>query len=92
MSGAGRYRSMWRSFYDSIQCLVYVVDRTDRSRIGSSVSELKEIREGIIKYIRSIYRYLVVVKKKIPFILVLNISFYKYNLFSLINSKNRTRR
>lgn len=74
MSGAGRYRNMWKSFYDSIQCLVYVVDRTDRSRVGSSVAELKEIRESILKC-NIYFNYLVVVKKKIPFVVVLNISF-----------------
>lgn len=70
MSGSGRYRKMWINYYDDIDCLVFVIDRTDIKRYGCILSELKDIRNMIEE-------------KKIPFIVVFNISFLIYkNLFN----------
>ena len=40
MSGHGRAREMWQSYYSDVDCIVFVVDCSDPIRIGSAQEEL----------------------------------------------------
>lgn len=40
MSGAGRYRNLWEHHFKSCQGIVFVIDSSDRMRLGNQSYEL----------------------------------------------------
>ena len=38
MSGAGRYRSLWEHHFKACQGIVFVIDSSDRMRLGESIN------------------------------------------------------
>ena len=45
MSGQGKYRSLWESFYGEVDCIVFVVDSADRVRLAVAKNELETLLE-----------------------------------------------
>ena len=43
MSGQGRYRGMWEYYYQHVQAIIFVVDATDKKRIGVARDELDKL-------------------------------------------------
>ena len=43
MSGQGRYRCMWEYYYQHVQAIIFVIDCTDKKRIGVVRDELDKI-------------------------------------------------
>lgn len=43
MSGQGRYRSLWESYYEDVQAVIFVIDSTDRLRIVVAKDELDHL-------------------------------------------------
>ena len=43
MSGAGTQRDLWKGYYASCSAVIFVVDSTDKARIGAAKRELDEM-------------------------------------------------
>ncbi|KAL9650553.1 hypothetical protein ABK040_004771 [Willaertia magna] len=47
MSGQGKYRSLWESFYGEVDGIIFVVDSADRVRLAVAEDELKILMKEI---------------------------------------------
>lgn len=45
MSGQGKYRSLWESFYGEVDGIVFVIDSADRVRMAVARNELETLLE-----------------------------------------------
>mmetsp|Transcript_7981 Transcript_7981/g.19006 ORF Transcript_7981/g.19006 Transcript_7981/m.19006 type:complete len:188 (-) Transcript_7981:30-593(-) len=43
MSGQGRYRSLWETYYGDVQAIIYVLDSTDKVRMCVAKDELEHM-------------------------------------------------
>lgn len=48
MSGAGRYRNLWEHHFKSCQGIVFVIDSSDRMRLGNKIYICNEISAGFL--------------------------------------------
>ena len=50
MSGQGKYRDLWESYYDQSEAIIFVVDAADRLRIKVAKNELDMLlqNQGLI--------------------------------------------
>ena len=46
MSGQGRYRSLWESYYRDVQAIIFVLDSTDKVRMCVARDELATVLEN----------------------------------------------
>ena len=50
MSGQGKYRDLWESYYDQSEAIIFVIDAADRLRIKVAKNELEMLlqNQGLI--------------------------------------------
>ena len=46
MSGQGKYRDLWESYYDQSQAIIFVVDAADRLRVKVAKNELEMLLQN----------------------------------------------
>ena len=47
MSGQGKYRNLWESYYGQVNAIIFVVDAADKLRLAVAKEELRILLEGL---------------------------------------------